>query len=32
MSKNDDDDERAGTVDPYLNDLYEKITDALRRK
>ncbi len=30
MSK--DDDEQAGTVDPYLNDLYDKITDALRRK
>ena len=30
MSK--DDDEQAGTVDPYLDDLYDKITDALRRK
>ena len=29
---NDDDDEQAGTVDPYLDDLYDKITDALRRK
>ena len=27
-----DDDEKAGTVDPYLDDLYDKITDALRRK
>ena len=27
-----DDDEQVGTVDPYLDDLYEKITDALRRK
>ena len=27
-----DDDEQAGTVDPYLDDLYDKITDALRRK
>ncbi len=30
MSNNDD--EQAGTVDPYLDDLYDKITDALRRK
>jgi hypothetical protein len=27
-----DDDEQAGTVDPCLDDLYDKITDALRRK
>jgi hypothetical protein len=27
-----DDDEQAGTVDPYLDDLYDKITDALSRK
>jgi hypothetical protein len=27
-----DDDEQAGTVDPYLDDLYNKITDALRKK
>jgi hypothetical protein len=27
-----DDNEQAGTVDPYLDDLYNKITDALRRK
>jgi hypothetical protein len=27
-----DDDEQAGTVDPYLDDLYKKLTDALRRK
>ena len=27
-----DDDEQAGTVDPYQDDLYDKITDALRRK
>jgi hypothetical protein len=26
------DDEQAGTVDPYLDDLYDKIADALRRK
>ena len=30
MSK--DDDEKAGTVDPYLNDQYDKITDALSKK
>ena len=30
MSKNDD--EQAGKVDPYLDDLYDKISDALRRK
>lgn len=30
MAKKDDDD--AGTVDPYLDDLYDKIGDALRRK
>lgn len=29
MSKNDKQD---GTVDPYLDDLYDKINDALRRK
>jgi hypothetical protein len=27
-----DDDEQAGEVDPYLDDLYDKIADALRRK
>jgi hypothetical protein len=27
-----DDDEQAGTVDPYLDDLYDKNTDAHRRK
>ena len=26
------DDEKDRTVDPYLDDLYDKITDALRRK
>jgi hypothetical protein len=26
------DDEQAGTVDPYLDDLYKKLTDALRKK
>lgn len=29
MSKSDD---KSGTVDPYLDDLYDKINDALRRK
>ena len=29
MSK--DDDEQAGTVDPYLDDLYDKISDARRK-
>ena len=27
-----DDDDKAGPVDPYLDDLYDKIADALRRK
>jgi hypothetical protein len=27
-----DNDEQTGTVDPYLDDLYDKITDALRKK
>ena len=27
-----DDDEQAGTVDPYLDDLYDMLSDALRRK
>ena len=27
-----DDDEKAGTVDPTLDDLYDKIADALRKK
>ena len=27
-----DDDDKAGTVDPYLDDLYKKINDALRKK
>jgi hypothetical protein len=27
-----DDDEQAGTVDPYLDDLFDKISDTLRRK
>jgi hypothetical protein len=31
-SMSNDDDEQAGTVDPYLDDLYDKIADALRRK
>ena len=26
------DDDQAGPVDPYLDDLYKKLTDALRRK
>jgi hypothetical protein len=30
MSK--DDEEQAGKVDPYLDDLYNKITDALSKK
>ena len=31
-SMSNDDDEQAGTVDPYLDDLYKKLTDALRKK
>jgi len=27
-----DDDEQTGAVDPYLDDLYDKIADALRKK
>ena len=27
-----DDDKQTGTVEPYLDGLYDKIADALRRK
>ena len=27
-----DDDEQADTIDPYLDDLFDKISDVLRKK